>query len=218
MEVTLAAETRTGTGKGVARKLRAQGKVPGTLYGIGGDPQTLTVEARALAAALHTEAGRNVLIDLQVGGETHLAMTREIQKDPIRGSFIHVDFLRIDRTKTIQVDVPVHIEGDAPGIREGGVIEHHLWSIKVECLPGNVPESLIADLSAVQLGESVHVSDLKAPDGVTILTTPEETVLSVVVPQVLKVEEEVPVEEAVAAEGEAAAAPAAEGAAPPAES
>jgi large subunit ribosomal protein L25 len=210
VEVTLGAEARSGTGKGVARKLRAAGKIPATLYGTGGEPVSLAVDAKALTHALHTEAGRNVLIDLQVNGETVLTMARELQRDPVKGSYIHVDFLRINRDQAIHVDVPIHVDGESPGVKEGGVVEHHLWNVRVECLPGNVPENIIADITPLGIGSSLHVADLQLSEGVKMLTNPDEIVLSVVVPQVLKVEEEVPAEAVEAVEGEAAP----EGAAP----
>ena len=209
MEITLTATPRTQRGKGVARKLRAQGHVPGTLYGSGSQATSVAVDLRSLTSALHTEAGLNVLIDLRVDGETFLTLARELQRDPVRGTIIHVDFLKIARDVAITVDVPIHIEGESPGVREGGVVEHHLWNLSVECLPTNVPDRMVADISHVALGEALHVSDIAVPEGVTILTDPEEVVLSVVVPQVLKVEEEVPAAaagEEVAAE-EAAATP-----------
>lgn len=207
MEVQLAAEPREGTGKGVARKLRAAGKVPATLYGAGVEPQSIAVDARALGHVLHTEAGRNVLIDLQVNGETLLTLAREIQRDPLRGSFIHIDLMRINRDQAISVDVPIHVEGESPGVKEGGVVEHHLWNVKVECLPSDVPDNIVAEISTLAIGDSLHVSDLRVPEGCTILTDPEEIVLGVVVPQ--KPEEAVPVPvEGIEIEGAEAEAPA----------
>jgi len=202
VEITLTATPRAGTGKGVARKLRAQGQVPGTLYGSGSEATSVAVDLRLLTSALHTEAGRNVLIDLQVDGQNFLTLARDLQRDPVRGTIMHVDFLKIARDVAITVDVPIHIEGESPGVREGGVVEHHLWNLSVSCLPTSVPDRIVADISRVVLGEAVHVRDIAAPEGVTILTDPDEIVLSVVVPQVLKVEEEVPA----AAEGEEVAA------------
>jgi large subunit ribosomal protein L25 len=202
VEVTLKAEIRPGTGKGVARKLRAAGKVPGVVYGRGLDPVAVAVERLALTRAFKTESGRNVLIDLEVGTDTHLTLARELQRDPVRGTLLHVDFLKIARDVAIEVDVPIHIVGESPGVKEGGVIEHHLWSIRVSCLPGNVPERLDADISRLVIGDMLRVADLKVPDGVTVLTDANEAVLGVVVPQILKVEEEVPAEEALVAEGE----------------
>jgi len=218
VEVTLEAEARSGTGKGVTRKLRAAGKVPAVLYGRGVTPEPVAVDRMALMRAFKTDAGRNVLIDLLVNGETHLTLARELQRDPVRGSILHVDFLKIARDVAIEVDVPIHIEGDSPGVKEGGVIEHHLWNVHVSCLPTNVPDRLVADVSRTLLGEMLRVGDLAVPDGVTILTDANEAVLGVVVPQILKLEEEVPAEVALA-EGEEApivaageeGAPAAEG-------
>lgn len=203
MEVTLEAEARSGTGKGVTRKLRAAGKVPAVLYGRGLDPEPVAVDRMALMRAFKTDAGRNVLIELHVKGETHLTLARELQRDPVRGAILHVDFLKIARDVAIEVDVPIHIEGDSPGVKEGGVIEHHLWNVRVSCLPTSVPDRLVADISRTLLGEMLRVEDLKVPEGVTILTDPNEAVLGVVVPQILKLEEEVPAEVALA-EGEEA--------------
>jgi len=203
VEVTLEAQARPGTGKGVARKLRAAGKVPAVLYGRGVPPEPVAVDRMALMRAFKTDAGRNVLIDLLVDGETHLTLARELQRDPVRGSILHVDFLKIARDVAIEVDVPIHIEGDSPGVKEGGVVEHHLWSVRVSCLPTSVPDRLVADISRTLLGEMLRVSDLAVPEGVTVLTDPTEAVLGVVVPQILKLEEEVPAEVALA-EGEEA--------------
>jgi len=203
VEVTLEAQARPGTGKGVARKLRAAGKVPAVLYGRGVAPEPVAVDRMALMRAFKTDAGRNVLIDLLVDGETHLTLARELQRDPVRGSILHVDFLKIARDVAIEVDVPIHIEGDSPGVKEGGVVEHHLWNVRVSCLPTSVPDRLVADISRTLLGEMLRVSDLAVPEGVTVLTDPTEAVLGVVVPQILKLEEEVPAEVALA-EGEEA--------------
>ena len=218
MEVTIQAEARQGTGKGVARKLRAVGKVPAVLYGRGLDPVAVAVDRMSLLRAFKTDAGRNVLIDLQVEGDSHLTLARELQRDPVRGTILHVDFLKIARDVEIEVDVPVHVVGESPGVKEGGVIEHHTWSVRLSCLPGNVPERLDADISRMVIGDMLRVSDLQIPEGVTILTPADEAILGVIVPQILKVEEEAPAAEAIegvegeVAEGEeGAAAPAAEG-------
>jgi large subunit ribosomal protein L25 len=201
MERKLTGEPREATGKGAARKIRAAGRVPAVVYGHGVDPVKLTVDAKELFHTLHTDAGVNVLIDLKVNSDQMLAMPREVQRDSIRGTFIHVDFLRIARDETITVEVPVHLVGESHGVKEGGVVEHHLWNLQIECLPQDVPSSIEADISALGIGESLKVSDLRPPPKGTVLTAPEETVVSVVHPQVLKVEEE---EVAEAVEGEAA--------------
>ncbi len=213
METKLTAERRSDAGKGVARKLRAAGKIPAVLYGQGLETTPLTVEARELTHLLHGSAGSNVLVDLVVDGEEHLAIPREIQRDHIHAKFVHVDFLAVSRTQTITVNVPVHETGEAAGVKEGGVVEHHLREVQIECLPQDVPDEIVIDITHVELGEMVHVSDLVAPKGVTILTTLEDAVLSVVTPAALRVEADlsVPGEEAVEVPAEDEAAEVAEG-------
>ncbi|MBA3551309.1 MAG: 50S ribosomal protein L25/general stress protein Ctc [Actinobacteria bacterium] len=201
MEQKLKADRREDTGKGAARKARAAGRVPGVVYGHGADPLHISVDARDLFHTLHTEAGVNVLVDLRVDGDHFLAMPREVQRDHLRGRLLHVDFLRIARDEKITVEVPIQLVGESHGVKEGGVIEHHLWTLQVECFPQDVPTSIDADVSALGLNESLKVEDLQLPDKLELQTPLEEVVVSVVPPQVLKLEEE---EEALeeAAEGE----------------
>jgi large subunit ribosomal protein L25 len=195
-EYELKAEKRDQAGKGAARKIRATGRVPAVLYGPQLDPMRLTVDSRELWHALHTDAGTNVLISLAVDGDTFLTMPREVQRDIVRGTLLHVDFLRIRRDVAIQVDVPIHLTGEAAGVTEGGVIEHHLWELRIECLPASVPESIDADVTNLNIGDSLHVSDLRIPQHLTVLTPKDETIVSVVPPPVLEVPEEaVPEEE-----------------------
>jgi len=201
MEQKLVAEKREGTGKGVARKLRAAGRVPAVLYGQGLEPVSLSVDSRELIHVFHTGAGTNVLVDLVVDGDAHLAMAREIQRDHIKGRFVHVDFLAVSRDQTITIDVPVRVVGESAGVKAGGVLEHHLWEVQVECLPTDVPEAIQADVTALEIGSSLRVSDLAAPEGATILTNPEDLVVAVQQPQArIELEDEAAAE---AAEGEA---------------
>ena len=203
MERKLKAEQRSDAGKGAARKLRAAGRVPGVVYGHG-DAVPIDVDGRELYRLLHTDAGMNVLVDLRVGKDEWLAMPREVQRDNVRDLLIHVDFFRIARDEKITVEVPVHIVGDSHGVREGGVVEHHLWNLHIECLPQDVPTAVEADITRLGIGESLKVEDLTPPPACTVLSPPEEIVVSVVTPQVLRVEEEEEVAAAEAAEGEAA--------------
>src|SRR5918996_4452897 len=135
-EVRLQAERRVADGKGGARKVRAAGKVPAIVYGGGMEPVPVQVDRRELVSALHTDAGINVLLDISIGDETTLALTRELQRDPVRGTLLHADFVKVDRTQAIEVEVPVHLVGEAPGAKEGGVLEHPLFSAHVRTLPG----------------------------------------------------------------------------------
>jgi large subunit ribosomal protein L25 len=213
MERKLRAERRDGTGKGASRKIRAAGRVPAVVYGRGSEPLHVSVDQKELIHLLHTEAGMNVLVEMRVDGERFLAMPREVQRDHVKGRFLHVDFLRIARDEKVTVEVPIHLVGESRGVKEGGVVEHHLWSVSVESLPQDVPAAIEADITGVGIGESLKVADLRPPKGCTILAPPEEVVVSVVPPQVLRVEEEAaPAEAAGAASAETQPPEAAEGA------
>lgn len=224
MDAKLATERREDSGKGVARKLRAAGRVPAVFYGHDQESTPLSVDSREMAHVLHTSGGSNVLLDLIVDGKAHLAMPREIQRDHIHNRLIHIDFLAVSRTETITADVPVIEFGEAAGVKEGGVVEHHLRDLHVECLPQDVPERLEVDITALNIGDMIHVRDVPVPPGVTVLTNPDDAVLSVITPAALRTEaelllpgEEAPeVEEPEVAEGEEVPAEGEEGAPAPA--
>lgn len=207
MEVTLSARSRPLKGKGPARRARAEGLVPAVVYGRALDALPIAVEAKAMQHALHTKAGTNVLVNLDVEGKRFLVVPREIQRHPIRGTLLHVDFVNIARDVEITADVPVHLVGDAHGVKMGGLIEHQLWEIKVEALPSKIPPAIEVDVSDLDIGQHLRVEDLPVPAGVQILTPPEEIVASIVEPQVVQPAVEI---------GEAEGAEAAE--APPPES
>ncbi len=181
-EVRLQATKREGTGKGVARRARMEGKVPGVLYGRGMEPVALEVDRRELITAFHTEAGMNVLLDLEMDGSTVLALARELQRDPVRGTLLHADFLKVDRRQEIEAEVPIHIVGEAPGVKEGGVLENPLFTVHVRAAVTDVPDSVNADVSKLAIGESLRVSDLSEGRTFTILNDAETVVASVVQP------------------------------------
>jgi large subunit ribosomal protein L25 len=202
MEVTLRAAPRSSTGKGSARQARMAGRVPAILYGKGIDPTPLAVDAKQIGQALHTEAGANVLVNLEVeGGRRHLTMVREVQRHPVRGHLLHVDFVRTARDVKTHAEVPLQIVGESQGVRQGGVIEHHLWELRVEALPTDIPSHLEADLSHLGIGDHLRVADVTAPAGVDIMSDPEEIILSIVEPQAARGAEGEGVE--AVAEGEA---------------
>jgi large subunit ribosomal protein L25 len=202
MELKLVAERREGTGKGVARKLRAAGRVPAVVYGMDMESTALSVDAKDLYHVLHA-GGANVLLDLIVDGKGRLALARDVQRDHIRGRFVHVDFLAVSRTEKITLQIPVRVVGESVGVKAGGVLEHHLWDVQAACLPGDVPDAIEADVSELEVGDSLKVGDLVAPEGVEISSAQDELVLAVVPPQAREVEE-------VAAEAELEAVAAAE--------
>ena len=206
-EYKLAAENRSEAGKGAARRLRASGRVPAVLYGHGTKPQHLSVDARQFGQALRTDAGVNVLISLEVGRNQHLALAKEIQRHPVKGNLIHVDFIQVRRGEKVHVQVPVHLVGEAPGAREGGILDQDLYQLNVEAEVTAVPEAVDADVSGLGIGDVLRVADLKAPDGAVILDDPEASVVSVVAPTVEAEPEAEEAEEGEAAEGAEAAAP-----------
>jgi large subunit ribosomal protein L25 len=207
-EYQLAAESRTDTGKGAARRVRAAGRVPAVLYGHGIKPEHLSIDAREFGQAIRS-GGANALLELQLGRTRHLALAREVQRHPVRGTYTHVDFLVVRRGEQVTVSVPVHLVGEAPGVVQGGILDQDLHQLSVEAEVTAVPEAIEGDVSGLQIGDVLRVSDLKAPAGATILDDPEASVVSVVAPTVEPVEEEEEAPEAV--EGEPA--PEAEGAA-----
>jgi large subunit ribosomal protein L25 len=222
MQTVLKAQTRDSRGKGAARKLRAKGLVPGVLYGQGADPQAISLSSQDLLHFFHATHGATAVVDIEIDGKRHMAIPREIQKDHLRGRYIHVDFLEVRGDEKVRMTVEIHEQGEAPGIKAGGVIEHHLREVEIECLPGDVPEEIVADVSSLELGDMLRVGDITPPDGVTFLSDLEIPVISVVTPAALRTEAELglPGEEVAAPEGEAAAegeAPAEGEAQPPAE-
>ena len=215
-ENVLSAETRSATGKGANRKLRVAGQIPAVVYGKGRDPQSVTLDPKALDTLLHASgAGLNTLIDLSVGGRTDTVLVKELQRHPVHGAFLHVDFFKVDLTQKITVAVPIHFVGKARGVEFGGILDHPLRELEVECLPRAIPEFVEVDVSALDVGDAIHVSDLRLPEGVEVKTDGSLPVASVVLPAAEV--EATPVETVVEGEvpeGEAAAAAPAEGAAP----
>jgi large subunit ribosomal protein L25 len=210
-EYKLAAEDRADAGKGAARRLRAAGRVPAVVYGHGSAPRPVSIDARELGHAMRTDAGANVLLELQVGSARHLALAKEVQRHPVRGTFTHVDFLIVRRGEKVTVAVPVHLVGEAPGVKEGGIADQDLYQLQVEAEVTAVPEAVEADVSGLAIGDVLRVGDLKAPAGATILDDPEAPVVSVVPPTVEPVAEEAEAVEGEPAEGEPEGGTAAEG-------
>jgi len=207
----LVVQSRERSGKGVARKLRAAGRIPGIFYGGPEDPRCISLDPRRLQALLDkSEAGMNTLIDLTIEGEANesLALVKEIQRDPVTSRYLHVDLVRLDVTHRIHVTVPIHITGVAKGVRLGdGIVDQALRELDLECLPRAIPTEILADVTELDVGDSLHVRDLAFPEGVKLLTDPELSVVSVVAPAVI--EEAAVVEEEVAAEVAAEASEAA---------
>jgi large subunit ribosomal protein L25 len=181
-EVKLKAKRREMTGKGSARKVRAGGRVPAVLYGRDLESVAVDVDRREFVTALHTDAGMNVLLDIDVDGKRTLALARELQRDPVKGTLLHADFVKVNRKQKVEVEVPVHLVGEAPGAKEGGVLEHPLFAVDVRCVVTNVPEAIEADISRLQIGDAVRVSELRVPVDAEVLNDPDTVVASVAAP------------------------------------
>lgn len=178
-EVRLNASKREESGKGAARQSRRNGNVPGVIYGHGMEPLPIEVDRREFLTALNTESGMNVLLDLEIDGSTTLALTKDLQRDPVRGTLLHADFIQIDRKQEVEVDVPIHLVGSAPGVGEGGVLQHPMSSLTVRSLATEVPQSIDVDVSSLALGDTLRVSDLSEGKSFTILNDPETVVAAV---------------------------------------
>lgn len=177
------ANLREEKGKGAARKFRARGLVPAVLYGAGIEPMPLTVNLFDFDKLLKGTEGTGVLMDLSIEGkETVPVMLRDYQVDNITRCFEHLDFQKVDLSKKIKVEVPVHLVGKAPGVKEGGILEHQRRHLEIKCLPTAIPESIDVDVSALNIGDTIHVSEIHLPEGVEVLTAGGQTVAAVVEP------------------------------------
>lgn len=205
-QIALKGERRTGTGKQAAKHLRRTGLLPGVIYGTGEAPIPVAVKVREMEAVLHT-TGRNAILNLTLEGEENgdrITLMKEIQHHPMDGRLLHVDFQRISLTQKITFEVPLVAVGTPVGVRsEGGILEHVLHTIEVECLPTEVPEQIEVDVTDLGINKSLHVRDLLGIDS-RIVTDPERIVFLVVPPTVMKepVPGEVPVAEEEAKEPE----------------
>ena len=196
-EITVRAERREGRGKNDARRLRARGLVPLTIYGSEGEAVSAAAPLRELAAILRTETGHNTIFTLDVdgvGASEVLFLDRQI--DPVKGRLIHADLRRLVRGQEIEVTVPLQLDGEPAGVRdEGGILEQLLREVEIRCRPSLIPDALHADVSGLGVHDVLHVSDLKVEEGITILTDPETAVATVAVVREEQVEERTPEEE-----------------------
>jgi len=178
-EVSLVADVGRVKGSAEARRLRLGGKVPGVLYGHGIEPTDVAVGSRELRAALTSESGLNALISLDVGGENHLAMARQLQRHPVRRTIDHVDFVVVRRDEVVSVEVPIHLIGEALEVeRADGLVEQSLHSLLVHAKPGDIPNDIEVDITELSIGEAIRVSDLKLPAGATTEVDPDEIVVA----------------------------------------
>jgi large subunit ribosomal protein L25 len=199
--------TRSDHGSRAVRRLRRSGRVPGVIYGGEGEPVAFETDARTLR---NTLAHAHAVIELSLdGGNATPVMVKDVQRHPVRGDIMHADLLRVRMDRPIQTTVTLEITGaeEAPGVSEGGVLSQETRELNIEALPGDIPDSVIVDVSGMQMNETMGLDAVKAPQGVTLLDDPETTVIATVTPPTAEpVETEIETETGLVGEGEAAEA------------
>ena len=217
-DFVLNAEPRTQTGTAFSRRLRRLGKVPGIVYGAGEEPVSISLEHRQILQYGADESFFSKILTLQVGEEEQKVVLRDLQRHPAKPQILHLDLMRVKMTETFRTTVPLHFVGEesAPGVKEGkGIPQHHVREVEIECLPGDLPGFIEVDASSLQIGDTVHLTDLKLPEGVVLtalagaenLSEKELTALDlsvITVQSPAKEEVEVEAEEAAEEAGEAA--------------
>ncbi len=192
-QISLRAETGRATGSRESRRLRRTGLVPAIVYGKGTDPINVAVDAHDLHLALHTEAGSNALINLEIEGRVQiLSMARVIERHPFRSEYRHIDFVTVSLDETVHAEVVIHFEGSPIGVRDGGVFSPSKTHVVVETLATSIPSGIELDISEVELGGALRIADLPVLEGVTYTEDPETVLMSVTAPAA-EIEEE-PVE------------------------
>ncbi len=209
----LIAEFRETQGKGASRRLRREGKVPAILYGGHSEARALTLSHQKLSLMLDNERFYSTILSLRVGDQTQAAILKDVQRHPYKNAIVHIDFQRVEDNQKIRIRIPLHFKGEAvsPGVKsQGGIVSHMRNEVEVSCLPKDLPEFVEVDISGLSLNESIHLSQLKIPDGVQLVELAKED-SAVVAIHSPRAEEPEPAVAAAAAEGAAAAPAAASG-------
>jgi large subunit ribosomal protein L25 len=201
-QVKLKAQPRAEMGRSAVHKLRTRGLIPAVIYGGNDKPQPLQVAARDINAMMSQASGENVLVELEIGGDgqTRTALVQEVQHSPVGGDIRHVDFHAISMDQMIEAEVPLEPAGTAVGVKTfGGLLEQSLRALAIQCLPGDLPDRITVDVSQLNIGDAIHVRDIRLPTGVTPKVQLDLTAFSVVAPVVE--EERAPTETEAAAAG-----------------
>jgi large subunit ribosomal protein L25 len=174
---TLSGTVRKELRKKPARRLRKEGKIPAIIYGHTGS-HAITVDEHEFNTKFHT-VSENTIITLSTEDGSYDVLVKDFQENTLTGRILHIDFYEIERGKTLKTHVPVHLEGVAPGIREGGILEHRLHELEVECLPKDLPEDIVIDISGLSIGNTIHVSEIETPEGVKILDMDDNVIVTI---------------------------------------
>jgi large subunit ribosomal protein L25 len=207
-EFVVPAESREKTGKNTNRRLRSRGMIPGVLYGTGKKAVPVAVSPREIGAILKSASGENTLFDLDLGGTRRRVILKEFQREPLRGQLLHADFYEVALDKALEVKVPIELEGTPVGVKlQGGIVDFVTRELEVECLPADIPEKITVDISHLELGKHLRVSELKLGDKVKVLVEPDVVVAHVVLPRAEVAAEAATPEAAPTEEAAAAAEP-----------
>jgi len=201
-KIMLNVEMREGSGKTSAKDLRNKKLIPAVVYKGGKDALKLQLAAVDMTKVLHTKAGENVIVTLKIGGadpktKDKTVVIKEIQREPIKGQILHIDFNEISLTETLKVNVPLSAHGEPEGKKEGGTLEHIMWELQVECLPTDIPEKIEIDVSKLKIGDAIYVKNITVPASVKVLTDPELIAMIVKPPKVEAPKEEIGAEASV---------------------
>jgi large subunit ribosomal protein L25 len=187
---TLVATTGRQTGSAASRRLRREEKIPGVLYGHGMSPVSVAVDRRELRQALGHHGGVNTLVNLQVDGTTYPAIVKEMQRHPVRRTVHHIDFVQVNLTEALTVQISIRLEGEAKAVvNEGGIVDASLNTIEVSARAGDIPNEIVIDISAMTPGDTIRLSDIVFPAGVTALGDPDTTVVTALVTAAARADE-----------------------------
>ncbi len=170
-EFHVKAEVRTDKGKGASRRLRRTGRIPAVIYGAGKDAVSLSVEHDPIVHQLDNEAFYASILEIDIEGKKEKAVLKDMQRHPYKPTILHIDFMRVRATETLRLSVPIHLEGEevCPGVKKGGNVSHLLTEVEVSCLPKDLPEALVVDISGLDLDETLRLSDIELPKGVELV-------------------------------------------------
>ena len=182
IETVVAAEARESRGKNEARRVRVSGRIPAVIYGAFQDPRAISVNPKDILRIIHSKTGHNSIFDVEVAGaEKTPVIVADEQYHPVKGTLMHIDLKRIDLTRKLRVAVPVHVSGDAKGVKQqGGVLDIVTKTIEIECVPDDIPNQFDVDVTELMIGTNIRVSDLPVKEGVRVLTAPEAVIAHVV--------------------------------------
>jgi large subunit ribosomal protein L25 len=181
----ISVKKRSLEGTSASRRMRRAGSLPGVIYGIDSNPLSVELETHVVEQVLHHHASETILVDIDLEGEPTLSvLIKDVQHHPVSGALVHVDLQRVAANQTLQVEVSLELVGEPEGVKLGGLLDHVMHTLLVECLPGDLPETVDVDVSELEIGSSIHVSDLKLGNKITVLSDADALVASVAAPRV----------------------------------